>query len=252
MSEGTDPPMTERVQLLSADAEFAEVLAPDERELAERLVVMEVRRTARGPWEPDLRTSDGKGFALLVLRGAITREISLAGRRSSQLFGPGDILGPAPSGDSLVPHEVAWTVSEAGVVGVLDDRFRMAVRRWPALGAVVDSRLLEQSNRLALHVAIAQLGRVELRVLALLWHLADRWGHVTPQGVHVPLKLTHEALGRLVGAQRPTVTLALVELARTGEVMRSDSGGWVLDPESRESLSPSRAGAMAPPARLAS
>lgn len=59
----------------------------------------------------------------------------------------------------------------------------------------------------------------------MLWHLADRWGRVTPDGVIVPLKLTHEALGRLVGAQRPTVTLALGELVASGRVTRALTGG---------------------------
>ena len=28
----------------------------------------------------------------------------------------------------------------------------------------------------------------------LLWYLAERWGRVTPDGVIVPLRLTHETL----------------------------------------------------------
>jgi CRP/FNR family transcriptional regulator, cyclic AMP receptor protein len=130
-------------------------------------------------------------------------------------------------------------------VAVLDDRFRQATRRWPSLGAAIEARALGQAERLAVHVAIAQLGRVDLRVLALLWHLADRWGRVTPQGVSVPLKLTHEALGRLVGAQRPTVTLALAELGRAESVTRLATGGWLLDPRSRALLEVP--GASAPP-----
>ena len=58
-----------------------------------------------------------------------------------------------------------------------------------------------------MQAAILALPRVESRVLAILWHLADVFGSVNADGVLVPLKLTHERLGRLVGAQRPTVTL---------------------------------------------
>ena len=89
-----------------------------------------------------------------------------------------------------------------------------------------------------MHAAIAQLGRVDLRVLALLWHLADRWGTVTPDGVVLPLRLTHALLGRLVGAQRPTVTLALAQLGGAGDVSRREDGAFVLRPGSVEQLAP--------------
>jgi len=35
-------------------------------------------------------------------------------------------------------------------------------------------------------------------------------------------------LGQLVGARRPTISAALGELARAGEVVRTDTGTWLL------------------------
>jgi CRP-like cAMP-binding protein len=86
------------------------------------------------------------------------------------------------------------------------------------------------------HLAIAQLNRVDLRVLALLWHLAERWGVVAADGVVVPLRLTHATLGRFVGAQRPTVTLALQQLSEAGDLARRPDGAFVLRHGSAESL----------------
>jgi DNA-binding GntR family transcriptional regulator len=51
---------------------------------------------------------------------------------------------------------------------------------------------------------------------------------VTPDGIVVDLPLTHELIGRLVGGRRPTVTLALAELAENGVLVRRDEGGWLL------------------------
>jgi CRP/FNR family transcriptional regulator, cyclic AMP receptor protein len=162
------------------------------------------------------------------------REITLADRHSTELLGPGDVFRPdAVAG--LVPCEVAWMAFEPSEVAVLDERFALASRRWPALGAIVADRLAARSERLAVHLAIAQLPRVEQRVVAMLWHLADRWGRVKPDGVAVPLKLTHEAIGRLVGAQRPTVTLALASLEAAGLLHRCEDG-WVLARRSRDDL----------------
>jgi CRP/FNR family cyclic AMP-dependent transcriptional regulator len=69
---------------------------------------------------------------------------------------------------------------------------------------------------------------VDRRLLALFWHLAERWGRVVPGGVHLPLRLTHRILGQLVGARRPTVSAALTELVSEGEVARRADGTWQL------------------------
>jgi CRP/FNR family transcriptional regulator, cyclic AMP receptor protein len=65
-------------------------------------------------------------------------------------------------------------------------------------------------------------------VLTLLWHLAERWGRVTPDGVAVPLALSHGMVGQLAGARRPTVSTAVAKLVREGAVARGDAGTWVL------------------------
>jgi CRP/FNR family transcriptional regulator, cyclic AMP receptor protein len=65
-------------------------------------------------------------------------------------------------------------------------------------------------------------------LLTLFWHLAERWGRVTPDGVLLPLTLSHRMLGQLVGARRPTVSTALGALTRAGEVSRALDGTWLL------------------------
>jgi hypothetical protein len=120
-------------------------------------------------------------------------------------------------------------------IAVLDRRFVAAVARWPWLVADIVRRTAAWAERAAVLQGIGQLPRVEDRLLALLWHLADRWGRVGSEGVVVPLRLSHEALGTLVGARRPTVSLALAEL-RGRDVMRSEHGGFVLQPDGRALL----------------
>jgi CRP-like cAMP-binding protein len=80
-------------------------------------------------------------------------------------------------------------------------------------------------------MALSHLNRVDVRLLAFFWHLADRWGRVGPEGVIVPLRLTHRTLAQLVGAQRPSVTTALGALAGEGRVTRRDDGTWLLHGE---------------------
>jgi hypothetical protein len=103
----------------------------------------------------------------------------------------------------------------------------VGAHRWPRLLAGLHARTAEQIERVAVQLAICQLPRVEDRLLALLWLLAENWGRVTPAGTSLPLALTHETLGALVGARRPTVTLALGELAERGAVVRQGRS-WLL------------------------
>src|SRR5690349_22548166 len=110
--------------------------------------------------------------------------------------------------------------------------------RFPEITAALFDRLSERSLRLATTQAISQLTRVDRRLKALFWHLAERWGRVSGDGVIVPLALTHRILGQLVGARRPTVSTALSELAEREELTRRPDGSWLLrgDPPDAESL----------------
>ena len=47
----------------------------------------------------------------------------------------------------------------------------------------------------------------------------------------MPLVLSHRLIGELVGARRPTVSTALAELARDGQLVRRDDGTWLLTGE---------------------
>jgi len=102
-----------------------------------------------------------------------------------------------------------------------------AAYRWPRLILGLYASIGSQLQRLTVQLVICQLPRVEDRVLAVLWLLAESWGHVTPAGVRLPLALTHETLGALIGARRPTVTLALRKLTDDGTLVPQDSG-WLL------------------------
>jgi CRP-like cAMP-binding protein len=86
----------------------------------------------------------------------------------------------------------------------------------------------ERARRTAIALALSHLPRVEDRLHRLLWHLADRRGHVRADGIVLRLPVTQEQLGRLVGARRPTVSLALRSLRERGLVRRGDADEWVL------------------------
>jgi hypothetical protein len=217
------------VGLIDADPEFGVGVPQADEELARRTAVCPEIDLERGLWHPPPAEDYGDhAFGLVILDGMITREVVLADRSAAQLLGPGDVVTPWANTEGLVPAMIEWTVNAPTRLAVLDDRVLLAARRWPSIMRVLTDRLASQTVRLSVHNAIAQLPRVDARVLAVLWHLSERFGRVTPTGVVLPLRLTHEAIGRLVGAQRPTVTLALRDLLDRGAVERRDDEGWLL------------------------
>jgi CRP/FNR family transcriptional regulator, cyclic AMP receptor protein len=99
---------------------------------------------------------------------------------------------------------------------------------WPQLGVELFARGTRRAHHLAVALAIAHHQRVDDRLLLTLWHLAERWGRVVPEGIVVPLPLSHQRLADLVGAHRPSVTKAMGELTAAGALSRRADGSWML------------------------
>jgi CRP-like cAMP-binding protein len=225
------------IRLLEAQPDLGDGLSPEDEAQARRHVVALLDNVEVGPWDPSERYAEEPAFfGLLVVDGMIARDVELGGRRCSELLGPGDLLRPwdYDEGDAAsVPSASAWNVLEPTRVAVLDGRFARVACRYPELVARLIGRTLRRSRWLAILLTISSMPRVDARVQALFWHLADRWGHVTLDGVVVPVRLTHDMIGRLVGAHRPSVTTALSELTRAERISRLPHG-WLLmgDPPS--------------------
>jgi CRP/FNR family transcriptional regulator, cyclic AMP receptor protein len=229
-------PGTRWERLLDLDRDLADALGDEVAVRARDRIGVATVRLEPGSWHPTALTTIGRGaFALIVCDGLIVRDLDLAGTRTADLLGPGDLVDFGPGTDPLLLTGERWHVSGDATVAILDDRVLPALHAWPALSSRLIARAARQAARAAEQRAISQLPRVELRIRALLWHLAERWGRMGPLGVVVPLELTHEALGHLVGARRPTVTLALGELSRQGAVTRRADGAWILRPDSNPS-----------------
>lgn len=219
------PQHTSRIALLDVDPDLAARLSPEEAALARRVVAARVTWLPRGSWDGAL--SDG-GVGAMVLDGLLTLTVPFEGQAGLQLRGGGEVLLAGNPSRPLAGERVAWTVAEPARLALLDASFMAATRRWPGLLLALLQRLAAQEQRLCVQHAIAQQPRVDQRLRGMLWHLAERWGRVTRAGVVLPLALTHESLGQLVGARRPTVSLALSELAEEGLVLRQPDRSWLL------------------------
>jgi CRP/FNR family transcriptional regulator, cyclic AMP receptor protein len=222
------------ISIIDADPDLGELLDPSEREQARRETVTRVRRLSPGKWvalealEPD---SHHQGF--LVVDGLLSREVEVLGRRCVELIGDADVLRPwgwDPTG-SHVSAEVDWVVLEPTRMAVLDHALVLQMNPWPQIGLELFARGTRRAHWLAVSLAISHHPRVDDRLLLTLWQVAERWGRVRPDGISVPLPLSHERLATLVGAHRPAVTTAVGELTRAGLLSRGGDRCWVLHGE---------------------
>jgi CRP/FNR family transcriptional regulator, cyclic AMP receptor protein len=241
-------------RLLELDPELGEGLGPAALEQAHHAFTVPVVDAPPGSWSPDAVCAAGiHPFALMVVEGLVVRDLLIAGNAASELLGAGDVVDHQGQRGGLLPAVSRWTIAQPARIAVLDERLLPLLRAQPVLAARLVARSTQYGTRLAAQRAISQLPRVEDRLLALFGHLAERWGRVGTAGIIVPLRLTHETLGRLVGARRPTVSLALKDLAGQGVVVRRDDGAWILRHGALEALASGNghdARAQPPDARL--
>jgi CRP-like cAMP-binding protein len=219
------------VQLLQEDAELARTLDPRRaREATQRLLVRAIE-LPRGRWEPaDLTRSGSRPVGLLVLDGLVVREANVGDHPSAELLGPGDLLRTWEDADTeiLLPRVVEWTALSPTRVAIIDQAFTVRAAQWPEIFSSLIERASRRAERLVVMQAIAHLTRVDDRLMALMWCLAERWGRVVPGGVLVGLRLPHRTLAGMIGARRPSVTTALGQLMARGDLERRADGGWIL------------------------
>jgi CRP/FNR family transcriptional regulator, cyclic AMP receptor protein len=223
--------LSEVISIIEADPELGDLLPEPERERARREALTHLRRLSPGEWkvaEAMERDRHHRGF--MVIDGLISREVDVLGRRCVELIGAGDVLRPWSWDEegSHVQAEVGWIVLEPTELAVLDHGLVMRLNPWPQLGLELFSRGTRRAHTLAVSLAIAHHQRVDERLTLTLWHLAERWGKVGPDGICVSLPLSHQRLADLIGAHRPAVTSAIGELTRAGTLSRREDRTWLL------------------------
>lgn len=187
---------------------------------------------ARGSWDIAADGAEHDVVAGFLLgSGVVARELTLGGRHLIELLGPGDVIQVPGSGEASWPLRGAThtVIGEAQALS-LSGGFMRSTIRWPSLLAAVLDRIERQRQRFAVQALIVHLPRARERVLLMLWHLCTHWGYVASDGIHLPLRITHQLLGQLTAAERSTVSLAIGELAHAGRLERLDDGTWLLTP----------------------
>jgi hypothetical protein len=238
----------DRVPLLDARLVLTEQLTADERaELAG--INLPVITVDPGPLVIEPVLTQYRAFGAVVIDGLVMSSLRVGEQTGIHLLGPGDLLVTRSELWPTWLAELDFRTAAPVKLGLLGNDLLAAVYRWPRLLQGLYGSIGDQLQRLTVQLVICQLSRVEDRITAMLWLLADSWGHVTPGGVRIPLALTHETLGALVGARRPTVTLALRKLTDDGALVPQDHG-WLLVAPPPQPAEPTQRIVPAPPDEL--
>lgn len=183
--------------LLQEDPELAEALEPSVRAAALDSVVVQELRVGTGPWRNRRMAAMDEGLGLLVLDGVMLHRVGIDRRFGAELLGEGGVLRPP-----YRPGESTLTTTND----------------WLVLKSV----------------RLAVLDEQFVRQLAEFPPLA---GRLFRRAVERSRQLAVKVLSDLVAARRPTVTSALSDLSRRGEV-RSVPEGWLLSGEPPSSARP--------------
>ena len=217
--------------LLELDPDLGAGLTPDEFAAARDAVRVSVLRLD----ESEIRGKWGDGAAhlagLMLVEGALLREVRAAKRVTAELLGPGDVIRPfEEDGEEDLPvrAQICWRTVHPVTLAVIDRRALAAMASFPSVSASVVARAVRRAQRQSVNLSISHMVRIADRLLLFFWHMATNWGRVTRDGVVIDMPLTHSQLALLVGSERPSVTTALGALDRDGMVNRLENRSWVL------------------------
>lgn len=209
---------------------LGEGLAAEDREVARRTILVPRIAAEVGPWG---WTGSRPAVGLLIVSGTVARSLRVEGASDHgiEILGEGDLLRPWTyhGESSSLPASEGFTVLTRLEMAVLDVAYVRATLRWPRISINLLDSVIERARSVSYFLTARQVPRLEARILVILWHLADRWGHVSSEGVVLDMpKLTHEMIAHMVAARRPSVTTGIRHLRDLGLVDVRSRGRWLL------------------------
>lgn len=144
-------------------------------------------------------SSEGKMITLAILKG-------------------GDVFGTMSMIKGNIAGAFAQTLEDSYICIIPQGDLRGAIKEIPdiALRLIenINHRLKEAENRIEDFV----FRDVPGRIASILLKLSEQFGSVSPGGIEIDLKMTHQELADMVGAARETVTMVLNEFKLDGVI----------------------------------
>ena len=174
-----------RIPLLEIDPDLVASITTEERRLLAGIWVPTVNLPAEA-FDITSLFERHDALGMIVLDGLLMHYLQIGAQPGLRILGTGDVVPArgAPTSELIVG--AAWRASSDTSVAILGREFVLGAAHAPRLLVSLGARMAEQTERLTAQLMISQLPRVEDRLLAMLWLLAESFGHVTPAGIAVP------------------------------------------------------------------
>src|SRR5438270_1526629 len=160
------------VRLLEVDPELATFLMAEDLAEAKR-ASLPVHTVAKGDADVGVVLQRMNAFGAVVLDGILLQRIGLGDQLTVRLLGPGDLISAPGSARPMLLSESSCHAAGTTSLALLGQEMLVAAHRWPRLVGGLHIRMGQQAERLAAQLAICQLPRVDQRLLALMWLLAE-------------------------------------------------------------------------------
>lgn len=165
------------------------------------------------------RQGEAATHLFYILKGRVRTYVLSPDGKEKTFFivGAGDVLNDAdfyvqrPHATNAEAFERRVEVYQIGRAG-----FELIVQQHPELNQFLLSNLAAKANWLAEEIMRQSFHDVRGRVQLTLIQLAQQHGMLTAHGLAIDLRITHETIARLVGANRVTVSACLSDLQRDG------------------------------------
>jgi len=157
--------------------------------------------------------------ALFVVCAGVVKLVHVATGEavSTVLLGPGDLFG---QGVLLKCPQLAYAqvVQPARVLRLTPSVLDSLLSSSPTLARSLMAYMAQENAEMKARLWVANQGSVREALALSLWYLAQRFGHATPQGVQLELKLSCQLLAETVGHSRQATNAALRKLRHEGIV----------------------------------
>ena len=155
------------------------------------------------------------------------------------LLEPGEIFGEIEALDNRPTAAVAESLNALEAVTVCEIQhkdYERYLHRYPEIAIRVLKLVGARARQLEARMEDLAFRSVASRLANLLIELSEKYGDPSSGGVRIRIRLTHQNLADMVGANRETVTAILGGFRRTGIIIQKNGYFFIIDKESLEEI----------------
>lgn len=175
-----------------------------------------MRRLKKG--EPVYLPSQSADGVLLVAKGRVKIcHITPEGKQSILSFiDEGEMFGELALIDCQKREEYAEAAEAATLVLIPQMAIRQIVQKYPDIVIGVTKLIGMRRQRIERRLRNLLFRSNRERVIHLLLELAEKYGRLTPEGLDLNIRLSHQEMASIIGSTRETVTVVLGQLQGEG------------------------------------